>query len=324
LKKGWKDHLLRSGVPLEYEVARVFAGQGFSIDADFSFLRRDVDGFKEWSTDINATWFGPSENDVAFEFSVLTECKYRSPEKFILLLEDPNESVSPITLGGTVYSIDAFVDFRLPLDTFVPLESELTYVYKAVELHDGGAFEEDLRHGIQQLRYATPALLRKDIDFVMSMHPDDWHAVFLTKILVTNAPIWILNRGIDIATIKSASEVGDIARKAETVILYSDFGPDFEDHTHSIFQPEMEERRKRALWIKDHLKKAGKNISEHSDSDPVHLVSLFSRPQGYGARQIGTQFFITTLSGLPALLASLKKSCLDSYGARQKPAKTRK
>jgi hypothetical protein len=35
-RKRWKDHLLRSGVPLEYQVARVLADEGLSVDADFS------------------------------------------------------------------------------------------------------------------------------------------------------------------------------------------------------------------------------------------------------------------------------------------------
>ena len=66
-KKGWKDHLLRSGAPLEYEVASVMSGADMAVDADFPFVRRDSVGIKEWSVDIAATWYGPSENDVGFE-----------------------------------------------------------------------------------------------------------------------------------------------------------------------------------------------------------------------------------------------------------------
>src|SRR5437667_408851 len=43
-KKGWMDHFLKSGVPLEHEVAAVMSGAGMPVDADFSFLRPDVAG----------------------------------------------------------------------------------------------------------------------------------------------------------------------------------------------------------------------------------------------------------------------------------------
>ena len=131
-KKGWKDHLLKSGVPLEYEVAAVMSRLGMAIDADFPFLRRDIAGVKELSVDIAANWYGPTANEAGFELHTLVECKYRSPEKILLLLEDPNEEFSPATLGGTVSSFDAWIPFHLPLDAFVPIERNLHYVYKCI------------------------------------------------------------------------------------------------------------------------------------------------------------------------------------------------
>src|SRR5258708_7141677 len=101
-KRSWKDHLLKSGVPLEYEVAAILDRADMAINADFSFLRRDVVGAKEFSVDVLARYYGPSENDVGFELDMLVECKYRSPEKTLLLLEHPGASYSPVTLGGTV------------------------------------------------------------------------------------------------------------------------------------------------------------------------------------------------------------------------------
>jgi hypothetical protein len=55
LRKGWKQHLLLSGVPLEYQVASILAAAGVGIDADFSFLRRDGNQLKEWSADMGGS-----------------------------------------------------------------------------------------------------------------------------------------------------------------------------------------------------------------------------------------------------------------------------
>lgn len=91
IRRGWNDFLLRSGVPLEYEVALCLASEGMPVDADFSFMRRDVSGLKQWSVDIAASWYGPSANRVNYVLEARVECKYRSPEKCVLFLEEPNQ-----------------------------------------------------------------------------------------------------------------------------------------------------------------------------------------------------------------------------------------
>ena len=135
-QKNWKDHLLKSGVPLEYEVARALAAEDLAVDADFSYMRRDGASFKECSVDIEAVWYGPLPNKVDFEFHALIECKYRSPEKFILLLEEPGDDFSSVTLGYTINKFDHFVPYKIPSDSFYPIERELPVAYKGIELYD--------------------------------------------------------------------------------------------------------------------------------------------------------------------------------------------
>jgi hypothetical protein len=273
-------------------------------------------GLKEWSVDIEANWFGPSENNVRYELQVLVECKYRSPDKFILFLEDPNENYSPATLGGTINTFDTFVPYSLSLDSFVPLEESHTFVYKGLELYDRGAIEEDLRHGIQQLRYATPALLRSAFDTYVFGHQEDVLALYFTKMLVTNSKIRILNRGTDISGIKSASTIDDISRSVETVILYSDYGPDFEDHVRMIFGTGAVERAKAAQRLREVLTGKGKKF--RFADNPAQLLEAFAEAARYECRRVSTQFFVTTLAGLPTLVKAIKRGCRDSYRQRRK------
>jgi hypothetical protein len=114
LPKIWKDHFLRSGVPLEYEIAKLLTLEGMSVDADFSFSRNDIVGTKEWSVDLGATSYGPSPNKLNYELDALIECKYRAPGKVFLFLEEPSKNYSPVTLGGTTASFDQFVPHILP------------------------------------------------------------------------------------------------------------------------------------------------------------------------------------------------------------------
>ncbi|OCK59674.1 hypothetical protein [Bradyrhizobium sp. LMTR 3] len=321
-RKGWKDHLLKSGVPLEYEVAALMSSADMAVDADFCFLRRDVAGVKEWSVDIAANWYGPTENDVAFGLYALVECKYRSPEKTLLLFEEPNEDFSTATLGGTVASFDALAPFELPANAFVEMERRLDFVYKGIEIFGNGAVEEDIRHGIQQLRYAAPARLRQVFDIVLSSHPDDRLAIFFVKILVTNAPLRLVNRDVKIETIRSASTLDDISAPIDTAILFSDYGPDFEDHVRSIFESGAEDRIKAAESIKRQLAAVGKKFKFYSD--PMRLAQDFAQGGGRVCRHMGTQFFITTLHALPNLLASIKNASAEAYDSRTKLKRQRK
>lgn len=66
-EKGWKRHLLSSGIPLEYEVAEHLGEQGMVTEADFSFTRPNGKETTEGSVDIlcrSYEKFGKSE--VAF------------------------------------------------------------------------------------------------------------------------------------------------------------------------------------------------------------------------------------------------------------------
>ncbi|MDP3632507.1 hypothetical protein [Phenylobacterium sp.] len=168
---GWKKHLLRSGVPLEYEVAQILAARRMSISADFSFMRRDGMAKKESSVDISADWYDdPNPN---LQLSLLIECKYRAQNKTILFVPDPNETYSPVTLGGTINSFDYAVPYQIHLNSFVEIDKSLDYVYKAIEISDDGAYEEQIWHGIQQLRYGIPVLLRSNLEFNLFSHPQE-------------------------------------------------------------------------------------------------------------------------------------------------------
>jgi hypothetical protein len=312
--KGWKDFLLRSGVPLEYDVALMLAREGMSVGADFSYLRRDLTGFKESSIDLTATWYGPGENNVKYELSSIIECKYRSPEKVILLLNNPNIKFPPEILGGTVTIFDEFVPYHFPLNTFEQLERKLDFVYKAIELHDNGAHDDEMRYAIQQLRYATPAYLRSTFDFGITPNLEEAIAVFFSKILVTNAPLRLLSSGVDIKAIRAAKRLEDISTPIDTAILYSDYGPDFEDHARFVFGVEAEERKRRAEQVKHELVARGKEIDFLTD--PVDLVEDLRKASRSKYHHIGTQFFVTTLRGLRPLIRSIKQAMRHAYRRR--------
>lgn len=320
LAKNWKDHLLRSGVPLEYQVARMVAEHGMSVDADFAFVRRDISGEKEWSVDIAATEFVDNrKGNVLYQNSLLIECKYRSPEKIMLFIGDPNIEYSPITLGRTIQAIDFHTPHHISTSAFEAMDREITFAYKGIEIHETGAVEQDIRHAIQQLRYAIPLNIKRRIDFGINAHPSDVIPMFFANILVTNAQIRVMADGIDLKAIGRANSIEEISNAASYVGLYSDYGPDYETHFRSVFADQHEERVQSARHVGDRLALSGKELG--SFDSPTRYVEDLRSADRYLCSIFSTQFFVTSLDGLPELLKKIKSACAVAYRTKTKTNK---
>src|SRR4030065_1745594 len=97
----WKDRLLSSGVPLEFEVAKILTKEGFFVDYDFAYQRFDEKEEKEFSIDIHSTGYHPfnEPNNLNIEIGLFLECKFRNPDvrwAFLPNLEiEPDNDSSP-------------------------------------------------------------------------------------------------------------------------------------------------------------------------------------------------------------------------------------
>ncbi|MEK2144736.1 hypothetical protein WOC23_22370 [Vibrio parahaemolyticus] len=79
MSQKWKDKLLSSSFPLEFEAMKELSKDGFSVSSEFAYSRLDGDTRKDFSVDIDALCFTPfeSEDDVTGSVHLLVECKYR-------------------------------------------------------------------------------------------------------------------------------------------------------------------------------------------------------------------------------------------------------
>lgn len=110
--ENWKKHLLSSGSPLEFETAKALVDAGFYVGADYEYLRHDGNADREFSVDIQASFFKSSAKYFNYTIEALIECKYRSREKTILLFQDPNqEEFGGAIAGYTCLSLTSFVHF---------------------------------------------------------------------------------------------------------------------------------------------------------------------------------------------------------------------
>lgn len=316
MTKSWKDYILRSGAPLEYEVARSVSNNGFEIDADFCYMRRDVDGAKEMSVDILAVHWGNPE-ELQYAAHLLIECKYRAMGKSLLLLPEPNVETSPATVGGTVMCLDQFVPYHLAYNAFLEMEMRAPLVYKGVEILAGGESDErEFRKGIQQLRYGMPAALHRAIDLCFFGAAESLHSIFLAPILVTNAPLLVLKEDVDMRAIAEATDISDITTSTGMAVLYSGHGPDYEQHFHGTLANLLKGNIRLARDLEKDLRKQGKKFPAWNG--PSQTIRDLRGDDVLWSRKAGSQFYVVNLDYLDVFLVRFLAGCRNGYDLRRK------
>ena len=239
--KKWKSRLLSSSIPLEYEVAKILTDLDFSVSFDYSYFRKDGNQKKEFSTDIKAHSFFPidAENDLDAEITILAECKYRDEGKKWLFLPDINKpDFSNFTLGYTIKSLSEFSLKKTKNNLIYPFEEDLNYALKGIEVNiiTGEVFDKDIRHGISQLKFALPYLIKNGIETNLLGHETDAYPQYFISILITNAELYILNDEFSMQKIKEVNSIEEISTQVPFLVCYSDVTPDFFEHHRDIFE----------------------------------------------------------------------------------------
>jgi hypothetical protein len=303
-------------VPLEYEVAQILARRDMAVTADFVFTRMDGDRSKEFSIDIEAVWYDAESPN--FTLNTIIECKHRAQNKSLLLIPDPNISFPPQTFGGTLNVLDFSSVYTIRNKSIEDLETNIPYVYKGVEISEDGAFEEQFWHGIQQIRYATPPALRQAIDFQLYSHESEQWPIFFTKILVTNSPLRVLNEGCTLSHISEADTLDDISIPADCAIMYSDYGPEYEEHFRRSFSFNKSDRLTVAASLRKSLVARGKSVTFRND--PVRLVKELDKAGRHTVSTLSNQVFVVTLPFFERFISDLQNTCVSAFQGRDLPA----
>lgn len=237
----WKDKLISSSFPLEYEAAKILVENNFMIDSDYTYSRSDLGTQKDFSVDINATAYIPYENDneIESEINILVECKQRKKSVKWLFLPDPNkDDFSSFTLGHTLNVIDEFSKEFIESNATISLDENTPLCYKGIEvdINDGRVYDNELRHGLHQLQYAMPRLLKDNIIHSVYSHEEDNKPFFMCSILLTTATLHVANKSLSIAKVEDSSDIEDISDTVPYLITYLDHGPDFKEHCKNEFK----------------------------------------------------------------------------------------
>lgn len=317
----WKERLLSSSLPLEFEVTNFFAKEGFFLEPDYKYQRKINELVKECSIDLGATLYFPltNPNPITSYLQVMVECKYRAPNKVCLFLPEilPRDSISNVTLGRTLCLIDEFSYDRIPKDDIYKFEEGIPVCYKGVDidLSSGTVEDKEINEGINQLMYSLPRMHFDNVTVNFIGHPEDIHPYFVISILITNADLRILKPNINITKIQEAKNINIISHSVPYLIFYRSHGDLFEKHSQLIFK-DMNKylSNKNLLSLQEKLIKS--KLEKFELNYPHSIISSCAKELPFFFRPLCHQFLICNLQSLPVLIKNIKKTITSSLKKR--------
>ena len=242
----WKQGLLKTGLPLEYVVAGHLNSRGHTIFGEYPYIRPDETGeAREFSVDIR-THKDLTPGECLHTLSLLVECKYRSPGTMWIFAPLPADSY-PI---GIISDTEDFFPVRFHSHAIWDFENELGYCVGGVEVtSDGGGNTSGVKHGIFQLRFAMPSLLKQTFKHSLGHVWSDGRSVsFICPLLVTTAELRVIRPRLSLNDFLGADQIDDVTEVREAVIINEQPGPQLQEYAERLSRefiaehPEAERR----------------------------------------------------------------------------------
>jgi hypothetical protein len=247
--------LLKSGLPLEAQVATILDRQGFEVMGEYGYMRPDPAGvLKKHSVDIRARKFIVNTNNEHWaDFELLVECKYNHPSCHWVFA--PGKFTGH-GYGGTATLHDDLCPSRtrnhdLAEASLWDIDGKTERCIKGAVLFSkgngngrGGSVEAAVEHGASQLRHAVPQLLARALQYQAHMESDDRvTAIVLCPLLVTNAPLHVLKKGATVRRVQDARSLSEVTKEYQFVRLAQALGPDLEDYADALTETALKSSR---------------------------------------------------------------------------------
>lgn len=310
----WKDALLMSSMPLEFEAARLLAREGFAINSDFRYGFHEGELRRDAAIDLHARLrIGLSEGDEAgVPLELLVDCIHRSPHAAGLFLPDLNpEGISPAAPGRTLRMVDQFSPFVIAPDAAIRFDRDIPLCYKGMEvdLETGEVDEGVFRQGLWRLQNPQPRLLSENVQFQLA-GPRHLNRPFLfCPVLLTTAHLYLMRADVSLRQIADAEDVREIGTRAPYLVVHSDLSPDFKQRCRAEFDrlrpllrdekaEEIERKKARFYGNRLHL--------------PFTILDALMAADYYYLNTFFTQAVICSNDAFPALVRSLKRTAADA------------
>jgi len=233
--KDWKDNLLSSGLPLEHVVSTILEKNKIYSYGEYSYLRKKDKGVEtERSIDINAATIIPS----SCWFHFLIECKYcHQSVKWFFPPISKGRREHNLLEYGLIKFFEELCSSRIDYTGFARFESALDLCSRGVEIHLKEKTDTTIKDGLYKLRYALPnkatEIVKRQLD---ARGDEDLNIELLIPILLTTAPLYIINHEADVNSIQKAKDVNEISANVDSLVVYQEPSIDLEEYTEILFK----------------------------------------------------------------------------------------
>ncbi len=292
----WKDKLLSSSLPLEFEVAKILAKQKFSVSFDYTYQRLDDSLQKDFSIDISSLAYYPFNADhIETNGHFLVECKYRNENINWLFLPDINsDDFAEFSTRGTLKYLDEFTESHSEYKPNI----EMDLCLKGVEINNstGDVHDKGIVHGINQLLYGLPISLKNAITDGLSSNLNEVYPHFICPILVTNANLYVAHKSLDINKVKSADKIEEIGYNVPYLSFYNTLPESFNTHCKNLFSDLHKTYSNRYSHYKKLRSNVLSSLSDKNDTRSIEekISEIPSQPNllmSSLANGFGTDFF---------------------------------
>ncbi|MBD3338195.1 MAG: hypothetical protein GF353_03765 [Candidatus Lokiarchaeota archaeon] len=223
MEKNWKQLLLKSGLPLEYEVRESFVENGCIVWDETTYIRNDEDSIeKEFSYDVHAN---TSKGGYSIDF--LIECKFKVENTKWFFLPDPYNYQYDVDRLDFFHPIDhfskgSFIMNHIPYShLFEPIGP---FCQKGIEIFGNTFLEKNIRKAINQLSYVFIERIIECWDNQLNNELFK-NSIFLNiPIIITNADLFQINPKTTISMIKQADSIENISQKCNFILYHNRIG----------------------------------------------------------------------------------------------------
>lgn len=300
----WKDQLLKTSLPLELQVAELLGEMEFWVGGEYSYLRHNQDGVEsEFSVDVHVVRELKKDADYWGMWEVLIECKYSSPECQWVFLPFPQRA--DVIIGSIWVTEDLTTKRLRNKEPLLSIDRETDYCMKGVVLHASGVDGNSITRGQKQLNHAMAKLVADELSAQLSTwHDEELHIVLTTSILVTNAPLFVLNHDSSLDDFRNAKTLNDIASSVSELVVYQPFSPHMGGYTRRLLKESVNETK---------LIQRVENLSRFLEERGYERHQLPSRwHAGSSVTGASERVIVVTLDALPSLMTRLTSNIAEA------------
>ncbi|MGQ8335888.1 hypothetical protein ACUNWD_05005 [Sunxiuqinia sp. A32] len=242
----WKNRLLSSSIPLEYEVASIITKEGFIVDFDYAYQRCDEKEEKEFSIDLLAKKFSVfKQYEIsAIQVDLIVECKYRNPDVHWVFMPNSELDSELIHFCSALKIFPHFSEFRLKSNkemhqlnncNGLPI-SQISKKGIEINTTSGEVHDTGIHHGINQLMYSLPIVLSEIINESFENDLSVVCPYAYCPILVTTADLRMLKNNFSNKLVKNAEALEEISDAIPYLMFSTGLYPTFKTHCKNVFR----------------------------------------------------------------------------------------